>query len=147
MTTFPNENYALKVLQPVVSKTIEIGNLRAYLSKSHFQRNCLLSYTHMIIFQKIGVWTWFWYQMKAKSVLLTITATTHFTQKVTHFLAVLWECITSLYVLFISGSNGEMYIPSYQWRIQDPGREDSNKRWRDWHYLVSFHPFTWLDDL
>ena len=52
--------------------------LKADFSKSHFQRNRLRSYTQMVISQKIGVvWTWFSYQIKTESVLLTIIPECH----------------------------------------------------------------------
>ena len=52
---FPTKIYTF--LQPVRSKTIGIGNLKADFSKSHFQRKPLTSYTHMVISQKVrGAW-------------------------------------------------------------------------------------------
>ena len=58
------------------------SKLTGQFSKSHLQRNRLRYNTQMIICQKVGVQTWFWYQVKAESVLLTMIPKTHFTQNV-----------------------------------------------------------------
>ena len=47
----------------------------AEFSKSHFQRKRSS--------QKVGGWTWFWYQIKAESILLLMIPKIHFTQNVT----------------------------------------------------------------
>ena len=74
----------LHFLQPVKPKVIGIGNFKAGFLKLHFHRNCMRSYTQMVISQKVGgVWTWFWYQIKAESVLLTVVPISHFPQNVT----------------------------------------------------------------
>ena len=46
-------------LQPVISKTIGIGNFKGRFLKSGLQRNHLWPYKQMVISQKVGVWTWF----------------------------------------------------------------------------------------
>ena len=55
--------------------------LKANFSKWNFQRNRSWAYTQMVISQKVGVWTGFWYQIETENVLLTMIPKTHFTQK------------------------------------------------------------------
>ena len=43
----------------------------------------LRSYIQMVISQKVGVRTWFWYQIKAESVFLTMKPKTHSTLNAT----------------------------------------------------------------
>ena len=74
-------------------KLIGIGNLKVWFLKITLPKKPLQSYTQIVIFQKVGVWNWFWYQIKAGSVFLTMIPKSHFTQNVTCS-TVLWECIT-----------------------------------------------------
>ena len=48
--------------QSVTSKTII----------KYIQRNSSRSFTQMVISQKLGVWTWFWHQIKAESMFLAM---------------------------------------------------------------------------
>ena len=83
------------------TKSSKIRSRGAVPLKGWFARITLLlrSYTQMVISQTVGgVWTWFWYKVKAKRVLLTMISKTHFIKKY-HLKPVLWSasqllCIT-----------------------------------------------------
>ena len=80
MTLPPLKNIPLTPL-PVISKTVGIGNFKGSFFKMTLQRNRLQSYTKMVTSQKVvGVWTWFWYQIKAESVFRTVIPKTYFIQ-------------------------------------------------------------------
>ena len=72
-------------LQPVKSKTIGIGNFKRPISQNHTSREepLTVSYTNGQSQKVVGIWTWFGYQIKSESVLLTRISKTHFTQNVT----------------------------------------------------------------
>ena len=76
----------------------------------------------MVTSQNVGrVWTWFWYQIKAESVLLTMLPKTHFTQNVTCFpfcgraSQMFCMCIHSL------GYPGTTFPWEVRWAFQTPG--------------------------
>ena len=47
-----------------------------------------------------GIWTWFWYQIKAESVKKT--QKTHFFHPKCHLLPVLWGCLTYPFILWFA---------------------------------------------
>ena len=54
----------------IISKTIRRGNFEGWFFKTAFPEKLLWSYTQMVISEKVrGVWSWFWYQIKAESAV------------------------------------------------------------------------------
>ena len=71
----------LRFLQPVMSKTIGIGNLRSrFLKITPQEKTLTVLYTNCHISKSWEVWTWFCYENKAESVSLTMIPKTYFTQ-------------------------------------------------------------------
>ena len=57
--------------------------LKSWFLKITLPEKPFTIYKQVVISQKIGeVWTWFWYQIKAVDVLLTMIPKTHFTQNI-----------------------------------------------------------------
>ena len=71
-------------LQPVISKSIGIQNFKGWFLKITLsEKSLMVLYTNGHISTVGGVWTLFWYQIKAESLLLTMISKTHFTQSTT----------------------------------------------------------------